>query len=379
MELVFHRHMDLMLEALGFLTMKTGEFTLESVLKRLERLYTDADDAKQLKAYTLAVRSLAEAIDRSYTPGPKDMERFFHPFSAGQGNLALMLTLSFYDPEIADWDRQEAQIIEKFRAFSSSGAPLLSSLNLFGVYEEEDTEDRKDEAAKPLSEQLEETGFGDAEKWQIYQAVHAPNKYLPALTQVLSPVKDLIAANLAGVAPLLDDFKARWEAYFQAHSFAGYLLENIGMGPGDLSGYTAHIYPCIVNGGTIALSIDDKTKSIHLQIGLGLKEGINIKTLPIESAFLLEGLKALSDKSKLAILAMIRDKRAYGQELARETGLSTATISHHIGTLINCGFICMERVENRIYYQMDKERLQAFLDKLSRYLLEPGGAPGPML
>ena len=133
MELVFHRHMDLMLEALGFLTMKTGEFTLESVLKRLERLYTDADDAKQLKAYTLAVRSLAEAIDRSYTPGPKDMERFFHPFSAGQGNLALMLTLSFYDPEIADWDRQEAQIIEKFRAFSSSGAPLLSSLNLFGV------------------------------------------------------------------------------------------------------------------------------------------------------------------------------------------------------------------------------------------------------
>jgi DNA-binding transcriptional ArsR family regulator len=98
----------------------------------------------------------------------------------------------------------------------------------------------------------------------------------------------------------------------------------------------------------------------------------------MESHHLLEGLKALSDKSKLSILSHIRDKRSYGQALAKETGLSTATISHHMSALINCGFIRLERVENRIYYQMDKENLNRFLKKLSLYLLSGEGADVPL-
>ena len=85
---------------------------------------------------------------------------------------------------------------------------------------------------------------------------------------------------------------------------------------------------------------------------------------------MLEGLKALSDKSKLSILDHIRNNRSYGQALDKETGLSTATISHHMSALINCGFIRMDRVENRIYYHMDKESVNRFLKQLSYYLLE---------
>ena len=155
-------------------------------------------------------------------------------------------------------------------------------------------------------------------------------------------------------------------------------LRALGVEPGDLSVYTVHISPCILNGGIIALSMDDTLKTAHMQIGLGIREGLNVKALPVEGTVLLEGLKALSDKSKLSILALIRDKRAYGQALAKETGLSTATISHHIGALLSCGFIRMERVENRIYYQMDKESLGRFLRQLSAYLLESDG-PGPVL
>ena len=226
---------------------------------------------------------------------------------------------------------------------------------------------------RPLLNQLEDTGYTDGEKWQIFRVIQDTEPFLARLTSLLTPVAEIIRRNLHRIQPLLEDFDRRWRAYFETTPLMTFLTENIGVELGDISNLPVHIYPTILEIDAIRLSmeLDDKQdRGLCLMIGLYIPEGLNIKALPMDdSSELLEGLKALSDKSKLAILSIIRDKRSYNQELARETGLSTATISHHMSALISCGVIRMERVDTRLYYQLDKDSLKRFLQKLSAYLL----------
>jgi DNA-binding transcriptional ArsR family regulator len=376
MDRIFHSHKDLMLEAMGYLGLLAGDTSLDAALNRLEGLYAQTGSAPRFKERMEPVRTLFDIISRRHTPEAKELERFFRPFSIGQGSLSQMLVISFYEPAIADWSGQVENIRSKFSEYASSKAPSLQRLNIGRLFDDTDTDGK--EEPRPLIEQLDDTGLSDAEKWQILRVIQDAGPFLDQLTALLMPVKALIEENLSLVQPALDDYATRWQTYFEKVPFETFLSENIGMEAGDLSGYTLNVYPSIFDCGAIYLSMDSQTKTIYMQIGVCLQEGVNVKALPLASYQLLEGLKALSDKSKLSILSHIRDKRSYGQALAKETGLSTATISHHMSALINCGFIRLERVENRIYYQMDKENLGRFLKKLTLYLLSGEGADVPL-
>ena len=376
MKHIIHLQKDLMLESASYLGMLAGDTPLDTTLGRLEVMYAQTGGGAGIKAQAEIIRSLADKIANHHTPDTKKLERFFRPFSVGQGSLSQVLIFSFYDPSLFDWAAQTASIQKKFAEFASSPSPSLQQLSLGRIFDDSCTDGKEEQ--QPLVEQLEETDLTGAEKWQLLRIIQDASPYLDQLTNMLAPVKALIDESFSLVKPLLEDFVRRWQAYFEKVSFKDFLSENIGMEPGDVSGYTLHIYPSIFECGTILLHMDPDTQNIYMQVGLCLPEGINVKALPMESHLLLEGLKALSDKSKLTILSHIRDKRSYGQELARETGLSTATISHHMSALINCGFILLERVENRIYYQMDKENLRRFLQKLSLYLLSGDGNSIPL-
>ncbi len=362
------------MEALSYLMIKTGETTLETTFSRLQMLCPREEMLGSLKERIACVRSLYHAVDSQYSLNAKELAPFFTPFSIGQGNIAQLLMLSFFEPTIPDWETQETNIREKFEAFACAPSQPLGKLHVANLMDDT-IDDGQRQDGLSLVEQLDETGLKDEEKWSILRAVQNAGAQLGQLKQILLPARELIAAHFSAVTPLLDDFRDRWGSYFQTNPFSAYLSQNIGMEPGDISDYTLHVYPSLFHAGSIVLNMDADLKNIYLYIGACLPEGLSVKEIPIENNQMLEGLKALSDKSKLSILAHIRDKRSYGQALAKETGLSTATISHHMSALINCGFIHMERVENRIYYQMDKDSVKRFLKELSFYLLE-GEGPG---
>ncbi|MDD6305928.1 MAG: metalloregulator ArsR/SmtB family transcription factor [Clostridiales bacterium] len=83
-----------------------------------------------------------------------------------------------------------------------------------------------------------------------------------------------------------------------------------------------------------------------------------------------EILKALSDRSKFEILSYIKDKRAYGSELAKHMGLTTATISHHMSALFTCGLVELSKEYNRIFYRENKKAVEEVLDYCRKVLLE---------
>lgn len=79
----------------------------------------------------------------------------------------------------------------------------------------------------------------------------------------------------------------------------------------------------------------------------------------------IELFKVLSDEKRLQILKMTCQKKCYGNELAKELKITTATLSYHISKLFELGVMSIEDGEtNRIYYRADKEKLHALMERI---------------
>lgn len=68
--------------------------------------------------------------------------------------------------------------------------------------------------------------------------------------------------------------------------------------------------------------------------------------------------KALGDSSRAEILRFIKDKPAYGSEIAKKFQLTTATVSHHMNKLVELGLVQTEMRDGRVYFQAHKEVLR---------------------
>lgn len=76
--------------------------------------------------------------------------------------------------------------------------------------------------------------------------------------------------------------------------------------------------------------------------------------------------KALGDKSKADILLFIKDKPAYGSEIAKQFSLTTATVSHHMNKLLQLRIIHAEMQDGRVYYQARKDELAKMFEQCKK-------------
>jgi DNA-binding HxlR family transcriptional regulator len=71
--------------------------------------------------------------------------------------------------------------------------------------------------------------------------------------------------------------------------------------------------------------------------------------------------KALSDPVRLRIVGLLAEESRCGQELARETGLSPATVTHHLGVLRRSGLLREERRPPYTFLHLDFQELRRSL------------------
>ena len=76
--------------------------------------------------------------------------------------------------------------------------------------------------------------------------------------------------------------------------------------------------------------------------------------------------KALGDGSKADILMFIKDKPAYGSEIAKQFSLTTATVSHHMNKLVQLRIVQAEMRDGRVYYQAKKDTLREMFEQCKR-------------
>ena len=81
-------------------------------------------------------------------------------------------------------------------------------------------------------------------------------------------------------------------------------------------------------------------------------------------------LKFLSDPKRYQMIQKLSTKRWYSNELAKEFNITPATMSYHVNKLFGLGVIHFEQGDqNRMYMELDKERLKELLTNMQNDLL----------
>ncbi|WP_315114692.1 winged helix-turn-helix domain-containing protein [uncultured Clostridium sp.] len=80
-------------------------------------------------------------------------------------------------------------------------------------------------------------------------------------------------------------------------------------------------------------------------------------------------LKALSDKSKLEIISLLKAGPKYSLEIAEALKLTPATVSYHMSSLVEYSMVVVEKKQGRVYYHLNKIQLKNFIDELNSILL----------
>ena len=79
-------------------------------------------------------------------------------------------------------------------------------------------------------------------------------------------------------------------------------------------------------------------------------------------------LKCFTDETKLKILFLLAEKDCYQAEIARQLGLTPATISHHLDMLRNNGIVKTVMRDNRFFYQLQRDRVSMIARVLDKRL-----------
>lgn len=107
----------------------------------------------------------------------------------------------------------------------------------------------------------------------------------------------------------------------------------------------------------------------QVYLGVLLHENFRVDRLQMTDDGICSLLKLVADRSKFELLRRCARQPSYCQQLSREMGLTTATISRHMSLLLEAGLVRARKGESRIYYTIDREAVAALCDAVYTTLL----------
>lgn len=80
---------------------------------------------------------------------------------------------------------------------------------------------------------------------------------------------------------------------------------------------------------------------------------------PLEPSEVLDGLRAMSDPSRMRIIEMLRERELYAQEIVAQLGISQSAVSRHLSTLESANLVTVRPSNGMKYYAIDRARVRA--------------------
>lgn len=206
---------------------------------------------------------------------------------------------------------------------------------------------------------IDSTTLSEQAKWKLMRIMQNPKqvlqKLVAAINNNLEAYKKALAEINKPLSMLIDEY------YKTIQDKSDRVFNKLQ----DSLSKTSFIYPTMVF--PLSQLIFEKSCYYGLLCKKVLK---NEQSNPFSSKESLQiKLKAISDKSKLEILASLKSSPKYNLEIAEQLGLTAATMSHHMSVLLTCGFVGVEKRNGRVYYNLDKTAAKQFIEELEQLLL----------
>jgi len=215
---------------------------------------------------------------------------------------------------------------------------------------------------------LEKSADSPEMRWKALMVWRHTDEYLDRLEDVLRAPAEAYRKNLPALKPLFDETIGLVRAQLAENPRRA--IEKLYYIRLDIDELTIRPQSAILSGASLWILSDVLEKRMML-IGCCFEQ---LRTMAIgseeQTAGLARQLKALEDKQRLKILSALKEKPLCGQEICALTGLSPATVSHHMNSLINGSFLTIEKAGTRINYRQSPDKIRLFLKGLSDYLLD---------
>ena len=231
---------------------------------------------------------------------------------------------------------------------------------------------------RDLLECLDKSEYTPEQKWQLQWVFTHPKEAWEEVEPLVETAMEVINEKEALWRPLVEEFCDYYRKKLADQSLQAYIMSELGFDVGE-NPKGRVLMPCIVESHSIffgegSLQREENGEPLPdvCRIGIALKRvGLNIfRNNPVDNRkYLISLLKILADESKLEILSLLKARRCYGGELAKELKLTTATISYHMGILVDSGLVTLNKEMNRVYYELDEKAIQKLLEQIRELLL----------
>lgn len=338
-----------------------------------EELYREAKDScfgvvmyeKMLDTVVFMKKTIEKELDKAGI----ERERInFYYKVINKEYLSIADFVLFYD--YIHYDETLESIISKSQSCDKQ-EKLLSYAKLIAEYPSQGSTEEINEVQdlSDLIRLLDESAFDNESKLNILNIFCNSEKYINELKEILEQTIKIVKEN-HDKYKFIEDFCFEYWTNFTKTNDIQKLVKKVANVEwrDNPNGIVIQFWFAFSNRFSVSLP-DEENEMDLFRIGILVDEKLKMKKKLEDSSEIAEIMKAFSDKSKLDILTYIKDKTAYGKELADQTGLAKGTISHHMSSLIQIGIIDTLCESNRIYYKLNKERLGEILDEIKWFFV----------
>lgn len=353
MNIKVSRQINYIIEEMAILERLTGESENVSEEKR-----------KQLSQKTLArIKVSEELVGRAKEKLAPDMEKvelYFKKFPNLSFCMAQAVLLYMPEDEAVRADNLAEYVLNLSEDEKNARFLQLQSF---------DTEKAGKDGGQNIEYWIERLDTADDVKWRVLQAYMRREEYIKELIPLLKKAEEILTESKIGWEPILEEFERFWIKKAAEQTVIDDIRRVFGIDVTDKEKVGDIILcPWLVAYNRLSFRVREDKDEDYYFIGIIFGDDFyfdTVKEEQLKQNEIFSILKILSDKSKFQILLSVRDTKVYGAQLAKQMGLTTATISYHMNGLVERGLVSVERIDNRIYFSLNKEKIKALTDSLN--------------
>ncbi len=343
MELQIKYEFDPIFETMSLLYGSVQKREKETVIQQLCELGVDGE--KFYKKYFRLIERYVQSF-KKYMVKKEHMDFFFR-----HEEESFFLLMAVILVEKREWLDSFEQVTDE----------ELRSLAGFILQDDEASASVLEQGVGPkLNNEKEVIGFlagldeEDHTKWHLVQFMERPKYWLSMLMEMVTaniPAFEKAMLDLQKpLAPFLESYRHYEDQQFNQFT--------------EVCAPGAKIYPSFAAGVSQVICYSYAYQGIFMEFLL--KKGGSADQ---RKEMLITRTKALSDKSKLEILCQLKKSSKYNLELAEVMNLSASTMSHHMNVLFACGFVGVEKKDGRVYYVLQKQAVEEYVEDIRLLLL----------
>ncbi|MEG1254361.1 ArsR family transcriptional regulator [Clostridium sp.] len=210
-------------------------------------------------------------------------------------------------------------------------------------------------------------------KWWLTVISQNPKTYLVQLLDMIIDSIDNFKETFKVMEKEVDKFVEELRGFLDENE--NFISDSTGIRCFEEWERDIYIYPGMINFNSVSFTSNksftfNSERNEYMYFGWKIYEFIKTtRGKDNEEELLIDRLKCISDKSKFSIVKMLKEKSMFGQEIATALSLTTATVSYHMNALVLAKLVYIEKVENKVFYNIDKEQINKFLDGLTKELI----------